>query len=1459
MKLIECHIVGFGAFKDYTLSLSEGLNVVLQPNGWGKTTLSAFIKAMLYGFERKRVRDVSENERLRYKPWNGGKYGGTLDFEFNGVEYRVARTFGDTASSDTLLVVDIKTGKKVDLEGSEVGQWVFGLDAAAFQKTVFVAGNGFSIEGSTSSLRTRLNMLVSESSDIAMLDKAHGELDKRRKYYKKSGSRGYIADVSTQISKVVERKRALDASIGQLDGVHGEILEIDGQLAQVSDSLSHTQDSVDAAVKGEKETAALKAAHDQLEDRKRKAQAAYDSFSGKRVPGLDVSDQIVLAFDENQLQTVRDAYGTSVRVKSEMLRENELSGSLAQQREQIVAKRGGELPGRDAVTAQRNNLADLAHKQEVVHLAAPVEPEGFQAIAAAVSSDPGLLERVDGVVNDWPSASEAVSSLEDARRGAEAAKEACGRQVAEISELRKSLDEARREAAQAKESCGRCDSALALLGDADNARQSLADEIVGLRSRIDSAADKVASSGAEASPDDGAAAGSAEGSLSVEEACAQLEAGAKRCRADNESLVQARDNVSQEERELSKLNDAKLAAEAKEASAARASLAAHQQFDKAKSAYSEAEQLAGTHSGGGRKQASNAASSDQKSGKGSKSGAYALMGLGAAALICAVICFLVLGPSGMIVGAGAGIVGVALLVGGALASSKASAARADQDAAGAGVDTGAAADAGDAHVPEEIERDFRAAQEAVRVADADRDSAQAELQNASLAYEKQIENVSTAREILQEVQSAAASNKKRLSETAEGLFQGESFDPESIAVQVPMLIDRLAARDADRKELAEMKGQLEQKQHELEQLLLDLKNKLTAFGFNEFEDIASARNQLVAKKAADSQKGAKEAEALDRFIGSVAKCLEKKPEECAGCDVESLMLSVNQAVAKRCEAASAEYDGCQETVSRYMSRVAEASQLLGIQGSSNVAVTVERLAAVTGEYRNYVKTLADSRKENEQILQEIESLTSSLNEWARHFGLHGLNDLTDEWFDSLIADINAYEKLGWDIAEHSKKVSEVTKELGPACAVVDEFVRKCGISDADRVPEVIDSITRRLKEFKQITSELAASTDALASWEAEHASDFDPQAAVVDQDGLESLKGLLAELRTRQKELVAKRAQALERRDNLLGELECYYDCVQELKLLADSKQSAAAKLFTVQKTASLLDQARINLDKKYLGGLTDRFNDYVEGLLENEQISVDVDGNFNVSVNKGGAGHDVAAYSTGYQDMLDICLRMALVDTVFEIEAPFVVMDDPFVNLDQDKVKRAITLLTLLAQSRQIVYFTCHPSRIIDGAVDSQVAFTLPERRASRELPAARAKREAEERARAQRELVASYHIAPVTQGRASVKVLGNRTISNNMFTIRLDIDDASGTRDNAFEAFFIDENGCALCERQSVEVMEGCVVPDRLRFCLSTREDSGDVYDLIIHEVGRDESELAVRDSFTSKIAFDADDFGF
>ena len=105
MKLLECHVDNFGKLSNYDYRFSEGLTVIQEPNGFGKSTLAAFIKAMLYGFPRTAGRSVAGNERKKYLPWQGGTYGGSLDFEFDGTAYRVWRTFGKTAAKDTFKLL----------------------------------------------------------------------------------------------------------------------------------------------------------------------------------------------------------------------------------------------------------------------------------------------------------------------------------------------------------------------------------------------------------------------------------------------------------------------------------------------------------------------------------------------------------------------------------------------------------------------------------------------------------------------------------------------------------------------------------------------------------------------------------------------------------------------------------------------------------------------------------------------------------------------------------------------------------------------------------------------------------------------------------------------------------------------------------------------------------------------------------------------------------------------------------------------------------------------------------------------------------------------------------------------------------------------------------------------------------------------------------------------------------
>ena len=70
---------------------------------------------------------------------------------------------------------------------------------------------------------------------------------------------------------------------------------------------------------------------------------------------------------------------------------------------------------------------------------------------------------------------------------------------------------------------------------------------------------------------------------------------------------------------------------------------------------------------------------------------------------------------------------------------------------------------------------------------------------------------------------------------------------------------------------------------------------------------------------------------------------------------------------------------------------------------------------------------------------------------------------------------------------------------------------------------------------------------------------------------------------------------------------------------------------------------------------------------------------------------------------IINICYSIPFVscsniykDSLFKNLVPPVILDDPFVNLDAEKIPKALELIKKMAERNQIIYFACHKSRFI-------------------------------------------------------------------------------------------------------------------------------------------------------------------
>ena len=101
---------------------------------------------------------------------------------------------------------------------------------------------------------------------------------------------------------------------------------------------------------------------------------------------------------------------------------------------------------------------------------------------------------------------------------------------------------------------------------------------------------------------------------------------------------------------------------------------------------------------------------------------------------------------------------------------------------------------------------------------------------------------------------------------------------------------------------------------------------------------------------------------------------------------------------------------------------------------------------------------------------------------------------------------------------------------------------------------------------------------------------------------------------------------------------------------------------------------------------------DIVSDNTDSNMYSFDIHNN--LLKNEAGQYREIRFLSSGCKDLAGICMRFAFIDSMYKDKKPFIILDDPFVNMDTFSINNAHRLIEKLAKKYQILYFTCHNSR---------------------------------------------------------------------------------------------------------------------------------------------------------------------
>ena len=201
-----------------------------------------------------------------------------------------------------------------------------------------------------------------------------------------------------------------------------------------------------------------------------------------------------------------------------------------------------------------------------------------------------------------------------------------------------------------------------------------------------------------------------------------------------------------------------------------------------------------------------------------------------------------------------------------------------------------------------------------------------------------------------------------------------------------------------------------------------------------------------------------------------------------------------------------------------------------------------------------------------------------------------------------------------------------------------------------------------------------------------------------------------AQLQQTEQELLVRIARAADEEKDCRDRAEAFEEEAEAASELGELCNELSERLetkkrehFFVTETMKCLKTAKEQFSSRYLRGLTNGFEKYIT-MLGEEDLKKSMDGHFdgvrpdinlNVQVTAYGEEKELGYFSAGTKDVIGLCMRFALVDALFSEEQPFLVLDDPFVNLDKEKLARALEFLKEAAKQYQILYLVCHESRV--------------------------------------------------------------------------------------------------------------------------------------------------------------------
>lgn len=279
---------------------------------------------------------------------------------------------------------------------------------------------------------------------------------------------------------------------------------------------------------------------------------------------------------------------------------------------------------------------------------------------------------------------------------------------------------------------------------------------------------------------------------------------------------------------------------------------------------------------------------------------------------------------------------------------------------------------------------------------------------------------------------------------------------------------------------------------------------------------------------------------------------------------------------------------------------------------------------------------------------------------------------------------SAFEQLKVKTVEHKKRMEKLKEEFYSASKSVESFYSKHGVYKTASFWDDVFSVENDIARVDSLNKEAQLKEAAAETYKKEKGLEERPDTEVEDISVIEE------NIRNARKDYsTLEAAIAADERD-----VEPLPAAEEKLAQLQKKTSELSARYDLIKKTLYYIQSAEDSLKQKYISPVMDSYIKFASVLSPETADGAQMNFNYNLMFESGGSLRGDEYFSSGLRRCAELCLRFALIKNMYKSEAPFIIMDDPFVNLDEKHMENAGELLRSAAGEFQIIYFCCHQSR---------------------------------------------------------------------------------------------------------------------------------------------------------------------